>query len=109
MDGSGSWPCMLYNSTGRGLDGGCGRNGEPEALRFPMFLYDIMLQQDGCNPANDVGRIKVIISEGFPRGSHTMPIERVKNIVAFSFQHAPLGEFAMDSNLPIFSRLSCLL
>lgn len=37
-----------------------------------------------------MGRIKVIISEGFPRDSLSVPIERVKNIVAFSFQHAPL-------------------
>jgi hypothetical protein len=33
----------------------------------------------------------VVISEGFPRDSPTLPTERVKNVVAFSFQHAPLG------------------
>lgn len=33
----------------------------------------------------------MVISEGFPRDSITMPIERVKNVVSFSFQHAPLG------------------
>lgn len=30
-----------------------------------------------------------MISEGFPRDSQSLPVERVKNIVAFSFQHAP--------------------
>ena len=54
-----------------------------------MFLYDI-LQQRGWSPADDLGRIKLIISEGFPRGSVTVPVERVKNVAAFAFQHAPL-------------------
>jgi hypothetical protein len=50
-----------------------------------------MLSQQKWNPGDDMGRIKVILSEGFPRESVTMPVQRVKNIVAFSFQHAPLG------------------
>ncbi|KAK5630112.1 hypothetical protein RRF57_005827 [Xylaria bambusicola] len=49
-----------------------------------------LLRQSYWSPADEVGRIKIVISEGFPRDSLTVPIERVKNIVAFSFQHAPL-------------------
>lgn len=65
------------------------KNGDLDTLRFPVFLYDI-LQQRGWSPADDLGRIKLIISEGFPRGSVTVPVERVKNVAAFAFQHAPL-------------------
>lgn len=39
-----------------------------------------------------MSRIRIIISEGFLRDSISTPFERVKNLVAFSFQHAPLGQ-----------------
>ena len=65
------------------------KGGDLEPLKFPLFRQEV-LQQDHWSPADDLGRIKVVISEGFPRDSFTMPIERVKNVVAFSFQHAPL-------------------
>lgn len=67
------------------------KTGELERLRFPPFRREL-LHQNYWNPGDDIGRIKIIISEGFPRDSVSVPIERVKNIVAFSFQHAPLGE-----------------
>lgn len=66
------------------------KNGELEALRFSGFRQEL-LQQNYWSPADDLGRIKIVLSEGFPRDSISMPFERVKNIVAFSFQHAPLG------------------
>ena len=66
------------------------KNGSIETLKFPMFRQEL-LQQNFWNAADDLGRIKVVLSEGFPRDSLTMPIERVRNIVTFSFQHAPLG------------------
>lgn len=66
------------------------KNGDLEPLRFPSFRQEL-LRQNHWNPADDFGRIKIVISEGFPRDSLSMPIERVKNVVAFSFQHAPLG------------------
>lgn len=66
------------------------KNGELGRLRFPHF-HNELLFQDHWNPGDDIGRIKVVISEGFPRDSQTVPFERVKNAVAFSFQHAPLG------------------
>ncbi|RDA86305.1 hypothetical protein CP532_5663 [Ophiocordyceps camponoti-leonardi (nom. inval.)] len=62
---------------------------ELELLRFPSFRREL-LQQSFWNPADDLGRIKIVISEGFQREPPTTPIERVKNIVIFSFQHAPI-------------------
>lgn len=67
------------------------KNGELELLRFPPFRSEL-LQQSYWNPADELGRIKIVVSECFPRDSVTVPTERVKNIVAFSFQHAPLGK-----------------
>ncbi|TWU72842.1 hypothetical protein ED733_002388 [Metarhizium rileyi] len=70
----------------------------PENVQFEARLFidgrlvaEELLQQDYWSPADDLGRIKLVLSEGFPRDSMTTPLERVKNIVAFSFQHAPLG------------------
>ncbi|KAJ9148809.1 NADH dehydrogenase-like protein [Coniochaeta hoffmannii] len=65
------------------------KSGELELLKFPAFKKEL-LSQSYWSPGDDTGRIKVVISEGFPRDSLTMPLERVKNVVAFSFQHAPL-------------------
>lgn len=42
-----------------------------------------------------MNRIRIIISEGFLRDSLSTPFERVKNLVAFSFQHAPLGQHTL--------------
>ncbi len=67
------------------------KNGELEPLKFPDFRREL-LYQNHWNPGDDVGRVKIVISEGFPRDSLTTPIERVKNVVAFSFQHAPMGK-----------------
>ncbi|KAK3347388.1 hypothetical protein B0H65DRAFT_147992 [Neurospora tetraspora] len=65
------------------------KTGERERLRFPTFRREL-LYESHWSPGDDLGRIKVLISEGFPRDSVTVPFERVKNVVAFSFQHAPL-------------------
>ncbi|KJZ80068.1 hypothetical protein HIM_00782 [Hirsutella minnesotensis 3608] len=65
------------------------KGGDIESLSFPPFRKEL-LQQSLWSPADDLGRIKLVLSEGFPRDSLSMPFERVKNIVAFSFQHAPL-------------------
>lgn len=66
------------------------KSGELEPFRFPHFRQEL-LYHNHWHPGDDIGRIKVVISEGFPRDSLSNPIERVKNVVAFSFQHAPLG------------------
>lgn len=71
------------------------KQGELEPLKFPPFRREL-LYQNHWNPGDDIGRIKIVISEGFPRDSPSNPTERVKNVVAFSFQHAPLGWFIVD-------------
>ncbi|KAK7739246.1 hypothetical protein SLS62_011272 [Diatrype stigma] len=65
------------------------KDGELELLKFPQFRSEL-LRQSYWSPADEVGRIKIVISEGFPRDSLSVPIERVKNVIAFSFQHAPI-------------------
>ncbi|KAK3384852.1 NADH dehydrogenase-like protein [Podospora didyma] len=65
------------------------KTGELERLKFPYFRRELLFQSH-WNPGDDIGRIKIVISEGFPRDSLSVPIERVKNVVTFSFQHAPL-------------------
>ncbi|ROV89381.1 hypothetical protein VSDG_08639 [Cytospora chrysosperma] len=79
----GRWPHLITSSSE------LTKQGELEHLKFPSFRREL-LYQNHWNPNDDVGRIKVIISEGFPRDSPSNPIERVKNVVAFAFQHAPL-------------------
>ncbi len=60
-------------------------------LRFPPFHREL-LAQSSWSAGDDLGRIKVVISEGLRRASLPGVFDRVKNVVAFSFQHAPLGE-----------------
>ncbi|RDA91100.1 hypothetical protein CP533_6698 [Ophiocordyceps camponoti-saundersi (nom. inval.)] len=67
------------------------KGSEIELLKFPPFRREL-LHQSFWNPADDLGRIKIVISEGFQRDPPSTPIERVKNVVVFSFQHAPIGE-----------------
>ncbi|KAL8809486.1 MAG: hypothetical protein Q9200_003370 [Gallowayella weberi] len=68
--------------------------GTQECLRFPPFHQE-MLSQDWWSPGEDIGRVKVVISEGIASGTPSQGppsgFRRVKNIVAFSFQHAPLA------------------
>ncbi|CAJ2500878.1 Uu.00g037310.m01.CDS01 [Anthostomella pinea] len=79
----GPWPQLINHSFE------FTKNGDLEILKFPTFRSEL-LRQSYWSPADEVGRIKIVISEGFPRDSLTVPIERVKNIIAFSFQHAPI-------------------
>ncbi|KAM5347708.1 hypothetical protein ACJ41O_007532 [Fusarium nematophilum] len=79
-----NWPLVIANS----FD--FFKNGDLQPLKFPVFQPEL-LRQSHWSVADDIGRIKLVISEGFPRDSASTPIERVKNIVAFSFQHAPQG------------------
>ncbi|KAF7542266.1 hypothetical protein G7Z17_g11726 [Cylindrodendrum hubeiense] len=83
IDRKSDWPHVIAHSFN------FSKNGDLESLKFPLFQQEL-LQQNYWSPADDLGRIKLVISEGFPRDSLSLPMERVKNIVAFSFQHAPL-------------------
>ncbi|KAK2879552.1 hypothetical protein FQN49_000772 [Arthroderma sp. PD_2] len=65
------------------------RNGNQDNLRFPMFHEDL-LHQTHWDAGDMYGRIRVVIAEGFTRPLRTPPFERVRDIVAFSYQHAPL-------------------
>ncbi|KFY15542.1 hypothetical protein V492_01924 [Pseudogymnoascus sp. VKM F-4246] len=79
----GPWPTII--ETGINVN----KNGELETLKFPEFHQEL-LSQNYWNAGDDLGRIKVVIAEGLHRDSPAMPFDRIKNIVAFSFQHAPL-------------------
>lgn len=65
----------------------------PPLLEFPHFRSEVQ-QQSYWSPADDIGRIKVVISEGYITPVGAPRVERIRNVVAFSFQHAPISEFA---------------
>ncbi|KAH8602778.1 hypothetical protein B0O99DRAFT_587853 [Bisporella sp. PMI_857] len=75
----------LVINTGIDLD----KYGNNEKLQFPAFHKEI-LSQSYWSAADDMGRIKIVISEGFQGSEPPITFARVKNIVSFSFQHAPL-------------------
>ncbi|TVY90248.1 hypothetical protein LAWI1_G002499 [Lachnellula willkommii] len=83
FDQNGPWPTIIDISID--LD----KQGEFEKLKFPTFHKEL-LSQSYWNAGDDLGRIKLVIAEGFSRDNLAYPFERVKNIVSFSFQHAPL-------------------
>lgn len=65
----------------------------PKRLRFPPFHPDI-LKQAHWEPAELYGRILVVISEGVvkessPRECQDFSYRRLRDVVFFSFQHAP--------------------
>lgn len=66
--------------------------GNQECLRFPPFHQE-MLMNNWWSAGEDLGRVRVVITEGFTcsKGQPTA-FRRVKNVVSFSFQHAPLGK-----------------
>jgi hypothetical protein len=66
------------------------KNGEMEHLRFPEFHREL-LTQSYWNAGDELGRVKVIIAEGCLRDHMATSLDRIKNVVSFSFQHAPLG------------------
>ncbi|SLM36804.1 hypothetical protein LPUS_00665 [Lasallia pustulata] len=51
-----------------------------------------MLTQSFWNAGENIGRVKVLVSEGIARARGNSPFERLRNIVSFSFQHAPISE-----------------
>ncbi|KAL9100270.1 MAG: hypothetical protein Q9163_004330 [Psora crenata] len=77
-----SWPQSIEDSAS--FD----KERKTNQLIFPPFHNEI-LDQTWVNPAQDLGRIKVIIAEGV-RPTPASGFEKIRNIVIFSFQHAPL-------------------
>lgn len=56
-----------------------------------MFQQEL-LRQRHWSAADNLGRIKLVISEGVSHGSEdNKTFEKVHNLVIFSFQHAPQG------------------
>ncbi|KAH8815144.1 hypothetical protein F5884DRAFT_641437, partial [Xylogone sp. PMI_703] len=81
----GPWPMIILTSSE--LD----KNGHQERLKFPGFHQEL-LNQSYWDAGDDIGRIRVVITEGIQ--TLTVPplnIERLRNVVSFSFQHAPLN------------------
>ncbi|EFR02892.1 hypothetical protein MGYG_05893 [Nannizzia gypsea CBS 118893] len=66
------------------------RNGNQDNLRFPMF-HEELLHQAHWDAGDMYGRIRVVIAEGFTRPLRNPPFERVRDLIAFSYQHAPLA------------------
>ncbi|KAG9238660.1 hypothetical protein BJ875DRAFT_367344 [Amylocarpus encephaloides] len=79
----GPWPTIL--DFGIELD----KQGEFEKLKFPAFHKEV-LSQNYWSAGDDLGRVKIVIAEGFARDNVSYGFERAKNLVSFSFQHAPL-------------------
>ncbi|KAJ5890604.1 uncharacterized protein N7473_006832 [Penicillium subrubescens] len=73
-----AWPYVI------GID----RDGNQDYLRFPQFHSEI-LEQRHWDAGDAMGRIKIMLSEGFSRPNRSPPFERVKDAIIFSFQHAP--------------------
>jgi hypothetical protein len=85
--------------------------GNAKPLRFPQFHQEI-LHQSHWAAGDLLGRIRVVIAEGFSRGIGVQEnfFDRVKDAVAFSFQHAPLHILEFSSiawpNAGIWKRAS---
>ena len=64
-------------------------------LKFPRFHREI-LHQSHWEAGELLGRIRIVIAEGFsrditvPHGKQKYLFDRIRDVVAFSFQHAPL-------------------
>ena len=51
-----------------------------------------MLSQVWADAAQNLGRVKIIIAEGIRHSQGSSGFQRMKNLVTFSFQHAPLSK-----------------
>ncbi|MCJ1401916.1 hypothetical protein MMC11_005133 [Xylographa trunciseda] len=78
----GPWPQVIEMSSK--MD----KEGNRDFLRWPHF-HPEMLTQSYWNAGENKGRIKVTLTEGYLNGPGNLPFTRTKNLVTFSFQHAP--------------------
>ena len=68
---------------------------KPEQLHFPPFHQEI-LTQVWANPAQGMGTIRVVVAEGIDQGqASSASFIKLRNIVTFSFQHAPLRKYTL--------------
>ena len=77
----------IYADAGLDTD----KDSNHDQLRFPPFHTEV-LTQTWANPSQNLGRIKIVIAEGINHGTGVSAFEKTKNLVSFSFQHAPLRE-----------------
>ena len=63
-----------------------------KSLCWPKFRAE-QLSQNYWDAGEDLGRIKVVIAEGYAQTLRDSPFIRTKNLVTFSFQHAPQCEW----------------
>ena len=81
------------------------REGYQEPLRFPPFHQEI-LHASSWDAGQLLGRIRVVITEGFSRETSSPhnntnlkhSFVRIKDVLAFSFQHAPMRELSPSSH-----------
>nr|RBQ85653.1 hypothetical protein FVER53263_20767 [Fusarium verticillioides] len=57
-----------------------------ESLKFPIFQQELLYQRH-WSPADNLGRIKLLINQSFPSASSSVSFKG--KAVVFSFQHAP--------------------
>jgi len=58
---------------------------------MPLTVESAIRTQVWANPAQGMGTVRVVISEGINQGpADSVMFVRLRNIVTFSFQHAPL-------------------
>ncbi|KAL9610767.1 MAG: hypothetical protein Q9167_004550 [Letrouitia subvulpina] len=66
--------------------------GDGDGLCFPPFHWEI-LTQNYWNAGESFGRIKIVVAEGLSRNQESSPeFRQTRNVVSFSFQHAPLSK-----------------
>ncbi|KAF0641640.1 hypothetical protein NXS19_009482 [Fusarium pseudograminearum] len=64
------------------------RTDTNDAIGFPVFQQELLCQPH-WSAADNLGRIKIVISEGIYHGAQDDAFQRVRDHVVFSFQHAP--------------------
>jgi len=71
-------------------------NGKPKPLVFPRFHRTVLSRRD-WDIADDLGRIKVLIMEGYhiPNDLETR-FQPVRTVACFSFHAAPMGKCRLD-------------
>ena len=89
----------IFSAKTKLIDAEITKTGSKDTLRWPAFRTE-QLAQDWWNPADYMGRIKVTVAEGYIEGG---PFIRIRNLVTFSFQHAPLSEIQLLNYLPILT------
>lgn len=67
------------------------KNGDQDYLRFPHFHEEI-LRHTHWDAGEMYGRVRIVLAEGLARPNRSPPFERVRDVIIFTFQHAPLSK-----------------